>query len=138
MTLRALIINNGIAGDLDRNLHYQFLAMGQMVAVFGDSSLQWLNAECADRPFKDYWWVTDPSKLKTSHTNQKHPVFHGLKPRHDSLSEWLFGIRPSGRFEVLSDAYPAAPGLFSPQTRANQRLAPADTSSQPLTAMRGA
>lgn len=201
--LDALVIpfqSHQAALSTHRTLLYQFLARGRKIAVFGDSTPQWIDAEWEDRPVNNYWWVTDPSKPPISHTDQNHPVFHGLKPRHacwhvhgiyrripdeasviqrneaddiitwqthqyggtlfastldpivehgiqqirhldnfvDSLTEWLCGIRPTGRFEIPSDAYPAAPGLFSLQTRANQRLDPAEMSSQPLTAMRGA
>lgn len=146
---------------------YRFLAEGRKVAVFGDSTPQWIDAQWEDRPVDNYWWVADPNSPPIAHTNREHPVFRGLTPRHscwhyhgvytrvpeqaevlqtnpqgeiitwqtnqyggtlfvstldpivehgvqqirhldhfvDSLTEWLCGVRPSGRFEIPTARY---------------------------------
>ncbi|MES2709384.1 MAG: hypothetical protein V4726_22490 [Verrucomicrobiota bacterium] len=61
---------------------YQFLAEGGKIAVFGDSTPLWLEAQWEDRPVDNFWWVTDPSKPPVSHTDHHHPVYAGLAPRH--------------------------------------------------------
>ncbi|MGV3608041.1 MAG: hypothetical protein ACO1RA_16670 [Planctomycetaceae bacterium] len=66
-----------------KHLLYDFLHQGKKVAVFGDSSPQWLeNAFWEDRPVNNYWWVADPSCPPITKTNAEHPVFRGLLPRH--------------------------------------------------------
>jgi hypothetical protein len=61
---------------------YRFLASGRKMAVFGDSTPRWLDAEWEDRPVNNYWWVADPQNPPISETNYEHPVFYGLLPRH--------------------------------------------------------
>ena len=65
-----------------KDLLYQFLSNGKKIAVFGDSTPLWLNAQWQDRPVNNYWWVENPDKPPIAHTDSSHPVFHGLKPRH--------------------------------------------------------
>jgi hypothetical protein len=146
---------------------YSFLSSGKKIAVFGDSTPLWLDAQWEDRPVNNYWWVETPENPPISETDNSHPVFAGLKPRHacwhvhgvytripsearvvqrnaeretitwettqyggvlfastldpivehgiqqirhldhfvDNLTTWLCGVRPSGRFEVASEAY---------------------------------
>jgi len=62
---------------------YRFLADGKKIAVFGDSTPLWLDAQWEDRPVNNYWWVTDPNRPPISETDYTHPVYAGLaKPRY--------------------------------------------------------
>ncbi len=61
---------------------YRFLAADGKIAVFGDSTPLWLDAQWEHRPTNNYWWVTDPTNPPVSHTNHEHPVYQGLAPRH--------------------------------------------------------
>lgn len=61
---------------------YRFLADGKKIAVFGDSTPLWLDAQWEDRPVNNYWWVADPNNPPISETDYDHPVYQGLKPRH--------------------------------------------------------
>lgn len=150
-----------------KDVLYLFLAAGKKIAVFGDSTPLWLDAQWEDRPVNNYWWVETPANPPISETDYSHPVFTGLKPRHacwhvhgvytripsearvvqrnaeretitwettqyggvlfastldpivehgiqqirhldhfvDNLTTWLCGVRPTGRFEVASEAY---------------------------------
>ena len=65
-----------------KELLYRFLARGKKMAVFGDSTPLWLDAQWEDRPVNNYWWVEDPSKPPISHTDRSHPVFKELQARH--------------------------------------------------------
>lgn len=65
-----------------KHLIYDFLASGRKVFVEGDSSATWLDAQWADRPVNNYWWVTDPENPPVSDTDYSHPIYQGLKPRH--------------------------------------------------------
>jgi|GEM_PF-608230 len=157
-------------------LLYSFLSSGKKVAVFGDSTPLWLDAQWEDRPVNNYWWIKDPSNPPIAHTDSSHPVFRDLKPRHacwhihgvytkipdqavvvqrnsndeivtwqtqqyggvlfvstldpivehgiqqirhldnfvDSLTHWLCGIRPVGKFEVVADDYGVDLNTFMP------------------------
>lgn len=61
---------------------YALLAKGGKVAVFGNSTPAWLDAQWEDRPVDNYWWVRDPNSPPITETDYTHPVFTGLKPRH--------------------------------------------------------
>lgn len=61
---------------------YGLLEAGKKIAVFGDSTPAWIDAEWVDRPVNNYWWVEDPSKPPISETDHTHPVFTGLQARH--------------------------------------------------------
>lgn len=81
----ALVIpfqSNQAAIEKSKSILYQFLASGKKIAVFGDSSPQWLDAHWEDRPVNNYWWVENPDNPPISETDFTHPVFAGLKPRH--------------------------------------------------------
>ena len=65
-----------------KDLLYDFLASGKKLAVFGDSTPLWLDAQWEDRPVNNYWWVSDPQKPPIAKTDFEHPLFHGLQPRH--------------------------------------------------------
>lgn len=83
--LHALVIpfqSHQAALTVQQDVLYQFLAEGRKIAVFGDSTPQWMDAQWEDRPVNNYWWVDDPSHPPISHTDSTHPVFHGLQPRH--------------------------------------------------------
>ena len=68
--------------ELHKDVLYRFLASGRKIAVFGDSTPTWLDAEWEDRPVNNYWWVADPKNPPISQTDYSHPVFNGLQPRH--------------------------------------------------------
>lgn len=81
----ALVIpfqSNQAAIAKQKSVLYQFLAMGKKIAVFGDSSPLWLEANWEDRPVNNYWWVENPENPPIAETDFKHAVFAGLKPRH--------------------------------------------------------
>jgi len=83
--LDALVIpfqSHQAALNSHKHVLYQFLATGRKIAVFGDSTPEWMDAEWEDRPVNNYWWVADPSNPPISQTDYTHPVFNGLKPRH--------------------------------------------------------
>jgi hypothetical protein len=61
---------------------YEFLATHRKIAVFGDSTPHWIDAQWEDRPTNNYWWVTNPAQPPVTDTNYGHPVFQGLQPRH--------------------------------------------------------
>ncbi len=61
---------------------YRFLADEKKIAVFGDSTPLWLDAQWEDRPVNNYWWVENPNNPPISETNYDHPVYRGLRPRH--------------------------------------------------------
>jgi len=65
-----------------KDLLYRFLADGGKIVVFGDSTPKWIDAQWEDRPVNNYWWVADPDHPPIAHTDDTHPVFTGLKPRH--------------------------------------------------------
>lgn len=65
-----------------REAIYRFLADGKKVAVFGDSDSEWIDATWESRPVDNYWWVTDPTSPPISDTDDSHPVYAGLIPRH--------------------------------------------------------
>ncbi len=65
-----------------RDTLYGFLAQGKKVAVFGDSTPLWLDAQWEDRPVNNYWWVKTPDQPPIAHTDYTHPVYAGLQPRH--------------------------------------------------------
>jgi len=83
--LDALVIpfqSHQAALSANKPLLYRFLASGRKIAVFGDSTPEWIDAEWEDRPVNNYWWVEDPTNPPISQTDYTHPVFHGLAPRH--------------------------------------------------------
>jgi hypothetical protein len=61
---------------------YRFLAAGNKIAVFGNSTPEWLDAQWEDRPTNNWWWVKNPTKPPISDTDYSHPVYQGLQPRH--------------------------------------------------------
>ena len=61
---------------------YRFLAAGKKIAVFGDSTPLWMDAQWEDRPVNNYWWVESPDRPPVSETDYSHPVYEGLTPRH--------------------------------------------------------
>lgn len=63
-------------------LIYDFLQAGGKVFVAGDSSAHWLEAQWEDRPVNNWWWVKDPHHPPVTKTDDSHPVYKGLKPRH--------------------------------------------------------
>jgi hypothetical protein len=65
-----------------KEMLYDFLAKGNKVFVEGDSSANWLDAQWEDRPVNNYWWVTDPQNPPVTETDDSHPIYNGLKPRH--------------------------------------------------------
>jgi hypothetical protein len=65
-----------------KDLLYEFLAEGKKIVVFGDSTPKWIDAQWEDRPVDNYWWVADPNNPPIARTDDSHPVFSGLKPRH--------------------------------------------------------
>jgi len=64
-----------------QDLIYNFLAAGKKVFVEGDSSAHWLDADWADRPVNNFWWVKDPTNPPVSDTDYTHPIYAGLTPR---------------------------------------------------------
>ncbi len=150
-----------------KQLIYDFLAKGKRIFIEGDSSANWLDASWEDRPVNNYWWVKDPNSPPVAVTNDSHPIYTGLKPRHsfwhyhgvytaipahgeviqtnvegdivtwqtkhyggemlvttldpivehgvqqithldnycDRLTEWLIGVKPEGKFEILKSDY---------------------------------
>lgn len=83
--LDALVIpfqSHQAALSANKPLLYRILASGRKIAVFGDSTPEWMDAEWEDRPVNNYWWVEDPTNPPISQTDYTHPVFHGLVPRH--------------------------------------------------------
>lgn len=65
-----------------KHAFYGLLARGGKLFVEGDSSPAFLDADWADRPVNNYWWVNSPDKPPVAHTDHAHPVYQGLKPRH--------------------------------------------------------
>lgn len=65
-----------------RDAVYRFLADGRTVALFGDTSPAWLDAQWEWRPTNNYWWVEDPTRPPVAETDFGHPLFRGLAPRH--------------------------------------------------------
>jgi len=65
-----------------KDLLYDFLAAGKKIAVFGDTTPEWIDAQWEDRPVNNYWWVETPDQPPISHTDYSHPVYQGLAPRH--------------------------------------------------------
>lgn len=65
-----------------RDLLYAFLARGGKIAVFGDSTPVWLDAQWEDRPTNNYWWVENPNNPPVTNTDKSHPLFAPLAPRH--------------------------------------------------------
>ena len=61
---------------------YRFLASDRKIAVFGDSTPGWIDAQWEHRLTNNYWWVSDPTNPPVTDTNYDHPVFRGLLPRH--------------------------------------------------------
>ncbi len=61
---------------------YRFLADDKKIAVFGDSTPLWMDAQWEDRPVNNYWWVENPDRPPISETDYSHPVYEGLQPRH--------------------------------------------------------
>lgn len=81
----ALVIpfqSNQEALSKHRKVLYDFLAKGKKIAVFGDSTPKWIEANWEDRPVNNYWWVSEPNNPPIAHTDQTHPVFKSLAPRH--------------------------------------------------------
>ena len=153
-----------------KDLIYNFLTQGKKIFVEGDSSANWLEATWEDRPVNNYWWVKNPENPPVSVTDDRHPIYQGLKARHafwhyhgvytaipshasviqrdqkgdivtwetshyggqllvttldpivehgvqqiqhldnycDRLTEWLAGIKPEGKFEILASDYGVA------------------------------
>lgn len=65
-----------------KELLYLFLAQEGKIALFGDSTPDWVDATWEDRPVNNYWWVANPENPPISRTSQDHPVFRGLAPRY--------------------------------------------------------
>ena len=65
-----------------RELLYGFLGRGGKIAVFGDSSPLWLDATWEHRPVDNYWWVEHPDRPPVTETDDEHPIYKGLAPRH--------------------------------------------------------
>lgn len=68
--------------ERNKDVLYRFLAQGRKIAIFGDSTAGWLDAQWEDRPVNNYWWVEDPRRPPITQTDDTHPVFAGLQPRH--------------------------------------------------------
>ena len=84
-SLDALVIpfqSNQPALEARKNVLYAFLAAEKKIAVFGDSTPLWLDAQWEDRPVNNYWWVKTPDQPPIAHTDRTHPVFADLAPRH--------------------------------------------------------
>lgn len=84
-SLDALVIpfqSHQLAISKHKELLYSFLAAGKKIAVFGDSTPLWLDAQWEDRPVNNYWWVKDPTNPPIAETDSSHPVFRDLLPRH--------------------------------------------------------
>ncbi len=63
-----------------RDAIYGFLAGGGRMAVFGDAR-QWIDAEWADRPVDNHWWLTQPDRPPVQTLDFGHPLFAGLTAR---------------------------------------------------------
>lgn len=87
--------------EANRATFYQFLSSGKKIAVFGNSTPAWLDAEWQDRPVDNYWWIADPAKPPVTETNYDHPVFCGLKPRHACWHTHGAYVRLSDHAEVI-------------------------------------
>jgi len=57
-----------------KDLLYDFLGAGKRIAVFGDSTPDWIDAQWEDRPVNKYWRVETPDQPPISHTNYSHPA----------------------------------------------------------------
>ncbi len=84
-----------------RDTLYAFLASERKIAVFGDSTPGWIDAEWANRPVNNYWWVTTPDQPPIAETDYEHPVFQGLQPRHACWHTHGCYVRIPDQAEVL-------------------------------------
>lgn len=87
--------------EANQSVLYRFLETGRKIAVFGDSTPAWIDAEWVSRPVNNYWWVTDPSKPPATDTDHNHPVFSGLLPRHACWHTHGAYVRLPDQAEVL-------------------------------------
>ena len=88
-----------------RDAVYRLLADGKTVAVFGDTSPEWIDARWEWGPTNNWWWVEDPTRPPIAHTDFTHPLFKGLAQRHACWHTHgaYTRLSPAGRVLQLSD-----------------------------------
>jgi hypothetical protein len=103
--------SNQVLLEKKKEVIYRFLKKGKKVFVAGDSTAYWLDAQWEDRPVNNYWWVENPDRPPVSHTDQSHPIYAELKPRHacwhthgayTRIPEHARVIQKNGAGEVIS------------------------------------
>lgn len=65
-----------------KDLLEDFLGRGGKIAVFGDTTPEWIDAQWEDRPVNNYWWGETPDQPPIGDTDRRRPAYEGLTPRH--------------------------------------------------------